>query len=257
MAHALFDEHGQRRSDFGLTDLFGCSTTGEVETRLQNSYLTLRHPTPLARGLEGTNRVIGPLARVLVEAADQAEVALTWVPSYTDLPMERVFTTTPITDIPMAICRRRGLGRVVYFPMDLDRTFSEVMAADHLALLTNAVRWAAPDGPPLEVSGPGVVDVAVWRQAASLTVHLVNLNNPMALRGAVHDLVAAGPYTVRLRIPAGLAVEGVHLLEAGTDPVTSREGDWLVLTIPSVLLHEVVAVDVSETGRSLTDQADD
>jgi hypothetical protein len=40
-------------------------------------------------------------------------------------------------------------------------------------------------------------------------------------------------------------VRGVHLLTAGTPPVTRREGGWLVVEVPQVLDHEVVAVDLS------------
>ena len=45
----------------------------------------------------------------------------------------------------MVFCREVGKGRVVYFPMDIDRTFWEVLAADHLVLLKNAVEWAADE----------------------------------------------------------------------------------------------------------------
>jgi hypothetical protein len=55
----------------------------------------------------------------------------------------------------------------------------------------------------------------------------------------------AGPYTVSLAIPAGAKVGGVKLLESGAVPKTSRNGDRLVVEIPRIRLHEVVAVDLA------------
>src|SRR3984885_4315481 len=90
---------------------------------------------------------------------------------------------TPQTNIALAFCRQVGRGRVVYFPMDLDRTFWEVLAADHLVLLKNAVEWAAEESQPMTVTGPGLVDISYWRQKDSLTAHVVNMNNPMMMKG--------------------------------------------------------------------------
>jgi hypothetical protein len=101
------------------------------------------------------------------------------VPSYPDLPMESVFTRPGGTHLPGAYLRTRGKGRVVYFPGDLDRTFWQVLAVDHGMLLRNAVEWATNEAPPVKVEGPGILDVAVWEQKASMTLHLVNLTNPM------------------------------------------------------------------------------
>jgi hypothetical protein len=159
--------------------------------------------------------------------------------------MERVYTMTPETNIPMAFCRQVGKGRVVYFPMDMDRTFWEVLAADHLVLLKNAVDWAAEKTQPMTVTGPGVVDISYWRQKNSLAAHVVNLNNPMMMKGPYREMLPAGPYTVSLEIPAGAKVGAVRLLESGVTPKTSREGTRLAVEVPKIRLHEVVAVDLA------------
>jgi len=241
---SLFDEAGGRRADFGLADLFGCSYAGQVDEKVTNSYLTLRHPHPLLHGLEDAPRVIGTVKRVHVAARGPSVVPLTLVASYTDLPMERVFTPAPLTDTPMAFCREFGRGRVVYFPMDLDRSFWEVLSADHLALLRNAVEWAADEPAPLRVSGPGLLDVAYWRQQSSLTVHLVNLTNPMTMKGPYREIVPAGPFTLELKLPETTNIRGVRLLDAARAPDTRREGTRLTVTVPSVALHEIVAVEL-------------
>ena len=76
---------------------------------------------------------------------------MTLIPAYPDLPMEKVYSARPKTDIPQVFLREVGAGRVAYFPWDIDRTFWEVLAVDHGKLLRNAVRLgdergAAGDG---------------------------------------------------------------------------------------------------------------
>jgi hypothetical protein len=41
------------------------------------------------------------------------------------------------------------------------------------------------------VTGSGTLDVTVCRQQASMTVHLVNLANPMMMKGPVRELIPA------------------------------------------------------------------
>ncbi|WCT74137.1 beta-galactosidase trimerization domain-containing protein [Sphingomonas naphthae] len=243
---SLYDETGRMRADFGLADLFGCRFAGTIQERVQNSYLTLRHPSPILAGLEAMPRVIGAAKRVeVVPAGTSYPAPLTLVPSYPDLPMERVFSDTPTTDIPMAYCRDVGKGRVVYLPMDIDRTFAELRHGGHLAILKAMVAWAADETAPMTVEGPGLVDMAYWRQAQSLAAHIVNYNNPMAMAGAYREAIRSGPYTVSLELPLGAEPKGVRLLESDAMPEWRREVGRVIVTVPSILYHEVVAVDLA------------
>src|SRR5208337_1488238 len=161
--------------------LFGASYAGKTQENMLNSYLSLeKDPAasawhPLLRGFEDAGRIINAVNQVEVKPADQNQFTpLRVVPSYPDLPMESVFTRPGGAHSPGVYVRRVGSGRVVYFPGDLDRTFWQVLAVDHGTLLRNAVEWATDEAPLVKVEGPGVVDVAVWEQKASMTLHLVN-----------------------------------------------------------------------------------
>jgi hypothetical protein len=159
--------------------------------------------------------------------------------------MEKVYPREPHTVIPQVFLREvPSGGRVAYFPWDIDRTFWEVLSPDHGKLLRNAVEWATNEECPLSVEGPGVLDVTYWKQRNSLTVHLVNLTNPMMMKGPVRELVAVGPHRVRARLPGELKVKRLQLLVAGGVPDYSQNGDLLEVTVPSVLDHEVIAMDV-------------
>jgi len=197
----------------------------------------LRHERPLARvGLEDAPRIINGARRV--------EVAATLIPSYPDLPMEKVYPRVPKTDIPQVYPRESGRSRIVYFPWDIDRTFLEVLCADHLKLLRNAVAWATNEDPLITVSGPGVLDVTVWQQRDSLTVHLVNLTNPMMMKGPVRELIPIGEQQVRLRLPEGARPRRVRLLAADQRPHVQRIGSYLHATVPSILDHEIVVIEL-------------
>ena len=242
---SLYDEAGNRRKNFGLADLFGCDFAGAIDDPVRNSYLTPRHPHILTRGLETAPRIIGPVQQLHVTARDAGIEPLTLVPSYPDLPMERVYTMTPETNIPMVFCRTFGKGRVVYFPNDLDRTFWEVLAPDHSLVLANAVEWAADEPAPLQVTGPGLLDIAYWRQEKSLAVHLVNMNNPMMMKGPYREIAPlAGPFAISMTLPAGVKPGAVRLLESDATPVSRRDGNRLIVEVPAIRLHEIVAVDL-------------
>ena len=86
----------------------------------------------------------------------------------------------------------------------------------HLRLLKNAVAWACNEPQPVEVDGRGVLDVTVWRQRDSMTVHLVNLTNPMMMKGPLRETVPVGPLTARVRLPEAQRPSKVQLLTAGT-----------------------------------------
>ncbi len=241
---SLYDERGERRPDFGLADLFGASYTGTVQPRMQNSYLTLEGPHPLVAGLEDAPRIVNSAGRVHVRTVRKpAAVPLTLVPSYPDLPMEDVFPRVAKTDEPQVYLQEFGQGRVVYFPGDLDRTYWEVLQRDHGRILRNAVLWAANEEQPATVSGPGMLDVTLWQQAQSLTLHLVNLTNPMAMRGSYREVIPVCPQRVRIRVPEGVKPGAAKLLVSGRAMSPRFRNGILEMEIPSIDLHEVVAVD--------------
>ena len=249
-ATSLYDETGARRDDFGLADLFGVAFAGRIDGPMQNSYLSLdrdratgrRHP--VLDGLDDAPRIINGVYRIDVKPRGDFPSPLTLIPSYPDLPMEDVYPRVARTDIRELYLRDLGKSRVAYFPWDISRTFWDVLCVDHLRLLRNAVTWALNEPLPVEVDGPGVLDVTIWRQQQSITVHLVNLTNPMMMKGPLREAIPIGPLRLRVRLPQGAAARRAHLLTAGTTlPLQQRNG-IVSVTVPSVEVHEVVALDL-------------
>jgi hypothetical protein len=246
---SLYDERGVRRADFGLASLFGASFEDAIDARMQNSYLRLegqpgrRHP--ILSGLDDAERIINGVSRVHARAnIAYPNPPLTLIPSYPDLPMEEVFPRTPKTDIPEVFVREIGQGRVVYFPWDIDRTFWETLAVDHAKLLRNAVQWALNEPPVVTVEGAGTLDVSFWRQQNSITVNMVNLTNPMMMKGPLRELIPAPAQKVTVRLPAGARPRKVQLLSSGQTMHVQQVNGALTLTVPSIQDLEIVAIDL-------------
>jgi hypothetical protein len=248
---SLYDEQGRRREDFGLADLFGVSFGGQVEGPMNNSYLRLKRDSdadafhPVLDGLEEAYRIINGIWRLKVTPRVSFPAPVTLIPTYPDLPMEHVYPREPETSIREVYLRQRQRSRVAYIPWDIDRTFWEIMNVDHGKLLGNIVRWALDEPDPATVTGPGLLDVTVWRQQQSMTVHLVNLTNPMMMKGPFRELIPIGPQNIRIRLPEKTTAKRVQLLVSGLRPQYDVTDQILSVTVPSVLDHEVVAVDLT------------
>jgi hypothetical protein len=247
---SLCDEQGNLRRDFGLADLFGASFLSRVNTKapVQNSYLYPQKQSALystlLRGMEDADTLIGGTWQLNIKPhSNPAAQPLLRIPAIANLPMEKTYWTVERTDMPDVLMNQVGAGRVVYFPWDIDRVYWDIMAHDHQQLLLNAIEWATDEPSPLRVKGQGLFDSTAWLQKNSMTVHLVNLTNPMAMRPQMHELIASPPQSVEVQIPKGKRVGGVHaLVKVGAVPHTMA-GSTLQFHISSVLDYEVIAID--------------
>jgi len=248
---SLYDEEGRRRADFGLKDLFGVTYNNGVEGPMRNSYLRLKKdPTtgtfhPVLKGFEDAYRIINTIYRVKANPLSQSAFPspVTLVPTYPDLPMEDVYPRVEDTDIREVYLRDEGRGRIAYFPGDVDRSFWQLMTDDHGKLLRNTILWALNEEPIVDIKTKGVIDVAVWRQKDSMTVHLVNLTNPMMMKGPFRELFPVDA-TVDIQIPENKKVTGVQLLFSNQKPAYEIGGRRVSLNVTGIADHEIVALDL-------------
>jgi hypothetical protein len=247
---SLYDQEGKKRQEFGLADLFGVSYEDRVEGPMKNSYLRLKSDSktgrfhPILDGLEDAYRIVNGIWRLGVKPHLDFPSPVTLIPTYPDLPMEHVYPRKPETDIREVYLRELGKSRIAYIPSDIDRTFWEIMNVDHGRLLKNVVNWATNEEPPAKVAGPGILDVTVWRQKQSMTVHLVNLTNPMMMKGPFREFIPIGEQKLQIRTPADTRVKKVRLLVSDEKPDYEIRDDAVLLTVSSILDHEVVALDL-------------
>jgi len=250
-ATSLHDEWGTPRQDFGLGDVFGVRYQGRILGPLRNSYLAFRGKPgaarhPILAGFDDAAYTVNCIrATDAVPTTAVADAPIILIPGYPDLPMEYVYERAPRGNTPQVFLRDLGKARTVYFPMDLDRTFWEVLLEDHGRLLANAVRWAMNEEQPVAVEGPGLLDVTLWRQPHALVLHLVNFTNPMMMKGPIRQLTPVGAQRVRLRVPAGRKAVHARLLVRGKKTEMRAVPGGVEVTVPTILDHEVVAVDLA------------
>jgi hypothetical protein len=247
---SLYDEAGNQRIDFGLGDLFGVSYDNGVEGPMQNSYLRLRNDPatnkfhPVLEGLEDATRIINGIYRVKVIPKSSFPSPVTLIPTYPDLPMEDVYTRIPDTDIRELYLRETGKGRVAYIPWDIDKSFWQYLAPDHGKLLNNTIRWALNEDPIVTVKAPGLVETTVWRQKDSMAVHLVNMTNPMMMKGPFRELIPVDA-EVSIKLPDNVKLTGVHLPMRDKDPQYTTKNGTVSLTVTQISDHEIIGLDLA------------
>jgi len=74
-------------------------------------------------------------------------------------------------------------------------------------------------------------------------VHLVNLTNPMMMKGPVREAIPISSQQVRIRVPAGRRIRKARLLVAGSEVHYRTEGEAVLIEVPSIRVHEVIALD--------------
>jgi hypothetical protein len=247
---SLRGAEGRQRSDFGLADLFGATRTGATEGPTRNSFMNLHWNDPAAHpilsGFEDAKVIVNPVRRVpTAPTAPLDATPLTLMPGYPSLPMEELYPRVEDSGEPLLYLRRYGAGRVAFLPVDIERSFWELLLEDHARLLANVVAWALNEPPPVVAEGGGFIDLTYWRQKASLAVHVVNLSNAMTMRGHYREFNRLGPQRLAIQLPADVrAVRRIRLLVEGSEhPVELRDGR-LWVTIPGIDDHEVVGIDL-------------
>ncbi|MGE5647633.1 MAG: beta-galactosidase [Acidobacteriota bacterium] len=240
-AASLYDEWGDSRGDFALAELFGAhAARGDLGRAAAGSFHTyLRvHDRALLKGFEET--AILPYGGMVepVRAEAGAAVPLTFIPPFPVYPPETAWMREPETKTPALVLN----GRVAYLAADIDRRYAKDGLPDHGDLLANLVRWAAAGRIPLEVEGRGLVDCNLYAQPGRMILHVVNLTGT-AGSGPVEDVLPAGPFTVRMRLPRDVSGRRARLLVSGGEARVAVKDGWAAFVLPRVGEHEVAVVE--------------
>jgi hypothetical protein len=241
---SLYTERNERRSDFGLADVFGIRRAGDVVGTTGNAYLArIERPHPILAGFTGTHWLPGAEHRLPVAPVN--DPILTVVPGFVAYPPELSYPVQPKTDEPAVVIRQSGASRLVYFPGDIERTMWKSGHTDLARLLQNSIRWVAGENPPVTVQGEGVIETFAWETDAGYAVHLLNYTNPAMHRGWIRDVYPLGAQRVRFAVPAGRQVDRVELLRAETPIPFTASGGGVEFVIPRLADYEVAALSIS------------
>jgi hypothetical protein len=72
----------------------------------------------------------------------------------------------------------------------------------------------------------------------------VNLTNPMAMKGPYREFFPVGEQKIKIHLSDGLRAKAAQLLVAERTTEIQRNGSELTVIVPSILDHEVVAIDI-------------
>ncbi|MEJ7740038.1 MAG: beta-galactosidase [Chitinophagaceae bacterium] len=271
---SLFDEMGDPRADYALSDLFSAhlstprnvKTGPAIEKMAGEAYHTYMRLTPelraqmvgphtgkeplvagqrhaILKGFEETD--ILPYGGLLepLRIDSGAEVLMTFIPQFPPYPPEKSYMREAKTDIPGVIVKTTSKGgRVVFIPADIDRQFGRGNLPDHGNLLANIIRWTVKGDLPLTVQGAGLVDCHLYQQPGRLILHIVNLTSAATWRQPLDEFIAIGPLTVKVRLPASVSGRNLlPLVSNGKISATVANG-FTQFEIKSILDHEVIVI---------------
>lgn len=262
----LCQENGSLRADFALGDLLGAHVpdrhvfrdgekraawareTCQSYLRLQRDLLTDEMSRVLLANFDETD--ILPFGGELeaVKLAPGATAPLTYLPPWPVTSVEGAYLRTVNPTTPAMIINRPfgESSRVAYFPADVDRRYAREYLPDLGNLLANTVRWLVDDQLPVRVEGPGLVDMHLYRQAARMVFHLVNLTSSGTWRAPVEELVSLGPYQISIATPDHFDFTRVRVLSGEKDGQSIEaklENGYVHFQIASLLDHSVFAIE--------------
>jgi hypothetical protein len=77
-----------------------------------------------------------------------------------------------------------------------------------------------------------------------MAVHLVNMTNPMMMKGPFRELIPVDA-EVSVKIPINLKLTGVHLPMRNIDPKYTLRDGRVVLKVDQIFDHEIIGLDLA------------
>lgn len=271
---SLYDEWGDRLSDYALCDFFGTHMIEQNESdprsvsvkRASETLHTYLRLTPELRGsidgpMTGKEPAVTGIRHEVLKGFEETDIlsyggslwplktepgtetVLTFIPEFPVYPPETSWMRVPKTDIPGLILNNLpGGSRVAFMPGDIDRQFGRYNLPDHGNLLANLIRWSSKGNIPLVAECKGLIDCNIYTQPDKVIIHVVNLTSAGTWRQPVDELIPIGPVKLRVKIPDGISGSNLKLLVSGTDGTVKRENGWCSFIINAVSNHEVAII---------------
>jgi hypothetical protein len=213
------------RSNFGLADLFGTKFSSVEPVEIPDLYLKLPSGELIPQDpqvLRFTNTGDGA---VLAETIDRGHRA----------------------NLGPAIVRRTvGKGAVIYIGSGLEAVYAETRMKRLLAYLGSLINPVLAPHKTYEVEARSGLMPQLMASRDTLLLHLVadtgNKTKKLRIR---EEFLPIDNVKVRVRVPAGRSVRAVYLMRAGTRLSPDARAGWVEVTVPRVLVHEAVRVDLA------------
>lgn len=261
---SLYNEWGEMRPDFALSDLFGVHSLkthlGSFHVEKQSwddsrwhTYLRIENNRKkyyeIFESFKETDILPFGGRLEIIQADKNSETLLTFIPPFPIYPPETVWMRVSHTELPALNIRELGNGsRIVYLAADIDRCYGRDNLPDHGMLLTNLVKWAVKGNIPIKVEGKGLIDCHLYKQKHRLILHLINLTNPEAWRGPVYELIPVGPFQISIKIPdtTRFSLKSVYSLVTQKNILAKCDNRCIIFEVPLILDHEVIVISLED-----------
>lgn len=219
---SLADEYGRTRKDFGLADVFGASFL-EAEP--------FEYPDLFLNANDGTVLPQDPQIMRVRETTGKVE-ATTY-----DRGNRRVLG-------PAVISHAVGSGRSIYIASGLEAIFEETRMKPVRSYLGSLLQPALEGRQTYKMDYVPGITPHYMASEKNIVLHLLaDIGNEDRHQKTRQTLYPAENVTVRIRVPR--AVETVTLMRAERTIPVHQEGDWIKVTVPRILVHEAVKVDLA------------
>ena len=220
---SVADECGRMRKNFGLADLFGADFVAAEPVEIPDLYLKLRDGELVPQDPQ-IFRFRARGGEVLAETIDRGR-------------RENLG--------PAIVRRSEGKGSVLYIGSSLEAVYEETRMKRLRRLFAELLGpWLAA-GRSYEIEyQPGVMPHFMASKDVILLHLLANTGNKNKHLRIREEFLPVTDIKVRIRIPQGRAVRAASLLRSGRVLTAETRDGWLDVTVPRVLIHEAVKVEL-------------
>jgi hypothetical protein len=222
---SVADEYGRVRKNFGLADLFGAEFLDAEPVEIPDLYLKLAGGETIPQDPQVMRIRAAAGGEVLAETLDRGRRA----------------------NLGPAIMRRKvGKGTAIYIASGLEAVYEETRMKALRAFLGGLVEPLLGAGRSYRIEYvPGVTPHFMASRDVLLLHLLADTGNKNKHLRSREQFLPVADVKVRIRVPKGRSVKSASLLrEGGRLPAAVRDG-WLDVTVPRVLIHEAVRVDLA------------
>jgi hypothetical protein len=221
---SVADEYGRVRKNYGLAELFGAEFVEPEPVEIPDLYLKLPSGEEIPQDPQ-VLRFRSSGVKVLAETIDRGHRANLG---------------------PAIVQRSVGEGSVIYIGSSLEAVYEETRMKRLRTFFNSLISpWLAGKR-SYEFGYQSGLTPHFMASRDTLLLHLLadtgNKNKHLRSR---EEFLPLADVKVRVRVPRGRTVRSASLLRAGQAlPPAVREG-WLDVTVPRVLIHEAVKVDLA------------
>jgi hypothetical protein len=220
------DEYGRARDDHALADLFGVRLVSKAAFEGPDLYIRM----------QGGGELVPQDPQVaLVQAVPGATVLAETL----DRGRRRTLG-------PAVVSRSAGAGQVLYLGSSLEAVYAETRMKAVLGFVGSLLDPLIGPFRTYEIERHSGLMPHLVASADRLVLHLLaNTGNKSKKLRVREEFLPLPDVKVRLRVPSARRVRSVRLLRSRDRPTWRSRAGWVEVTVPRVLIHEAVCVDLA------------